>query len=98
MLFAFNELYLELLKGLTMHYTDIPSSVRKPLVTVLGGFLAFIGAVFILVPGPAFLFLPIGLAILSLEYPLAKVWLKKSQRLMKQGAEKLDRLIAKLKR
>ena len=81
-----------------MHYTDIPSTVRKPLVTIVGGFLSFIGTVFILVPGPAFLFLPVGLAILSLEYPWAKEWLKKSQRLIKQGAVKLDRLIAKLKR
>lgn len=73
-------------------------SVKKLMITIGGGFLVFIGAIFILVPGPAFLFLPIGLAILSLEYPWAKKWLKKCQRWMKQGAEKLDRLMAKLKR
>ena len=79
-----------------MHYSDIPSSVRKPLVTAIGGFLAVIGVIFIVVPGPAFLFLPIGLAILSLEYQSARKWLKKSQQLMKKGAESLDRFIARL--
>lgn len=74
------------------------ASLRKMAITVGGGFLAFIGAVFILVPGPAFLFLPLGLAILSLEYPIAKKWLKKSQRWMRQGAEQMDRFVAKLKR
>lgn len=73
-------------------------SVKKLMITIGGGFLVFIGAIFVLVPGPAFLFLPVGLAILSLEYPWAKQWLKKCQRWMKQGAEKLDRLMAKLKR
>ena len=34
----------------------------------IGGSLVIIGIIFIVLPGPAFLFLPIGLAILSLEY------------------------------
>ncbi len=71
---------------------------RKLVISLVGGFLTIIGTVFILVPGPAFLFLPIGLAVLSLEYPLAKKWLRKSQRMMRVSAEKLDRLIYRLRR
>lgn len=67
-------------------------------ITLVGGFLALVGAIFVLIPGPAFLFLPVGLAVLSLEYPLARKWLKKCQRWTRQGAEKLDALFAKLKR
>lgn len=74
------------------------ASLRKMVITLVGGFLALIGAIFVLVPGPAFLFLPLGLAILSMEYPLARQWLKKSQRLMRKGAEQLDALLAKLKK
>lgn len=74
------------------------TSLKTLLITISGGFFAFIGAIFILVPGPAFLFLPLGLAILSLEYPLARTWLKKSQRMMRRGAVQMDSLIAKLKR
>ena len=74
------------------------ASMRKILITFVGGLLAFMGLVFVLVPGPAFLFLPVGLAILSLEYPLAKKWLKKCQRWMRKGAEQTDRMLGKLKR
>ena len=71
---------------------------RKLVISFVGGFLTVVGTLFILVPGPAFLFLPIGLAVLSLEYPLAKTWLRKSQRMMRMSAEKLDRLIYRLRR
>lgn len=62
----------------------------------IGGSLVIIGIIFIVLPGPAFLFLPIGLAILSLEYIWAKVWLRRCQRWMRNGAVKFDALIAKL--
>lgn len=71
---------------------------RKLVISLVGGFLTIIGTLFILVPGPAFLFLPLGLAVLSLEYPLAKKWLRKSQRMMRVSAEKLDRLIYRLRK
>jgi hypothetical protein len=65
-------------------------------LTIIGGLFVFIGVVFILLPGPAILFLPAGLALLSLEYPWAKVWLRRSQRLLRQAAVNLDRLFNKL--
>lgn len=68
--------------------------VKKLLITVGGGLLVFIGSIFILLPGPAFLFIPVGLAILSLEYEFAKAWLKKSQVLMKKGAVSMDNFVA----
>ena len=73
-------------------------SLKKLMITLGGGFLVFIGVIFILVPGPAFLFLPIGLAILSLEYPVARDYLKKTQRLMRKSAELMDKWIAKIRK
>lgn len=73
-------------------------SLKKLMITLGGGFLVFIGVIFILVPGPAFLFLPIGLAILSLEYPVARDYLKKAQRLMRKSAEQMDKWIAKIRK
>ena len=72
--------------------------IKKWLITVSGGFLVFIGTLFILLPGPAFLFIPIGLAILSLEYEVARIWLKKSQKVMKKSAIKTDEFIATCRR
>ncbi|MFV7770401.1 MULTISPECIES: PGPGW domain-containing protein [Shewanella] len=64
--------------------------LRKTLITVFGGGLCLFGLALVILPGPAWLLLPIGLAILSLEYPWAKVWLKKSQQQMTRSASWLD--------
>lgn len=73
-------------------------TAKKMIITLIGGLLVFMGVVFVIVPGPAVLFLPAGLALLSLEYPWAKLWLKKCQRLMRKGAEQLDNWVTRLKR
>jgi len=72
--------------------------LRKIFITTVGGFLTIIGLLFVLVPGPAFLFLPVGLAVLALEYPIARVWLKKAQRLMRAGAIQMDAFIRRFTR
>lgn len=71
--------------------------VKKSVITMVGGALTALGVIFIVVPGPAILFLPVGLAILSLEYPWAKRWLKKCQRMMSTSARKLDAWLLKQK-
>ncbi|RTR39588.1 tellurium resistance protein TerC [Shewanella canadensis] len=67
--------------------------LRKTMITISGGVLTLVGAALLILPGPAWLLLPVGLAILSLEYPWAKVWLRKSQRQLRASAAWLDRKI-----
>ncbi|WOT03824.1 PGPGW domain-containing protein [Shewanella youngdeokensis] len=67
--------------------------IKKIVITIVGGLLTVAGVALILLPGPAWLLLPIGLAILSLEYPWARCWLKKSQKQMSSAARKLDRML-----
>ncbi|MBO9491118.1 hypothetical protein J7384_12165 [Endozoicomonas sp. G2_1] len=55
----------------------------------------FVGTVFVILPGPAFIFLPLGLAMLSREYNWARVWLRKVQKMTNSSAKKLDALFAK---
>ena len=69
---------------------------RLLMINIIGGILTLIGTIFIVLPGPAFLFLPIGLAILSLEHAWAKVWLRRCQRMMRKGAVKIDTLMTRL--
>jgi len=71
--------------------------MKNTLLIILGFSLMIIGIVFILLPGPAFLFLPVGLAILSLQFDWAKVWLKRCQRMMRKSAVQLDKLLLKIK-
>ncbi len=71
----------------------ITKNFKRLALTVLGFISLLIGVAFILLPGPAVIFIPIGLALLSLEYDWAKVWLKKSQRYFRQAAVKADQTL-----
>ena len=71
--------------------------MKKAIVTISGCLFALIGLIFMIVPGPGLPFILLGLVILSFEYPLAKVWLKKCQRLMRKSAKWLDAQILKRK-
>ncbi|MFT5813131.1 MAG: hypothetical protein ACI9VT_000871 [Psychroserpens sp.] len=68
----------------------IPGKIKRTARTMLGFICLLIGMIFILLPGPAVLFIPLGLALLSLEYNWAKVWLKRSQGYFRQAAVKAD--------
>jgi tellurite resistance protein TerC len=56
-------------------------SIRRIIVFVIGGSILLIGIALIVLPGPAFVVIPIGLAILATEFAWARHWLKKARRL-----------------
>ena len=66
---------------------------KKAIITVVGVFLTLLGVILIVLPGPASLFIPIGLAILALEYPIARTWLRKFQRILSAMAQKADSFV-----
>ncbi len=47
-------------------------AARRVVVTLVGGTVVLIGVVMIVFPGPAFVVIPIGLAILGLEWAWAR--------------------------
>jgi len=51
--------------------------VRKVVIAVLGISVLLIGAAMILLPGPAIVVIPVGLAILATEFAWAKSILRK---------------------
>jgi uncharacterized protein (TIGR02611 family) len=53
---------------------------RRVAVTVVGSTVLAVGVALIVLPGPAFVVIPIGLAILGLEFAWARLWLKKVRR------------------
>lgn len=55
---------------------------RQIVVAVLGGTVVLVGIAMIALPGPAFLVIPLGLAILGTEFYWAKRWLKKARDLL----------------
>lgn len=53
--------------------------VKKTLVGVIGGTVLLTGICLIVLPGPAFLVIPAGLAILATEFVWARCWLQKTR-------------------
>jgi uncharacterized protein (TIGR02611 family) len=63
--------------------------VKKIIVGVIGFTILFIGILLLVLPGPAFIVIPIGLGILATEFLWAKRILDKVKEKVKQGKEKL---------
>jgi uncharacterized protein (TIGR02611 family) len=62
-----------------MHLDQLPAGTRRIIVAVVGGVVLVIGLVMLILPGPAFLVIPLGLAILASEFPWARRWLSKAR-------------------
>ena len=54
--------------------------VRRVIVSVVGATVLLIGIVLLVLPGPAFVVIPVGLAILATEYAWARLWFRKVRR------------------
>jgi hypothetical protein len=48
---------------------------KRVLMTCLGASLLILGLAMVVLPGPAIIFVPAGLALLALEYDFARRWL-----------------------
>ena len=57
-------------------------AIWRVIVFVIGGSIVLIGIALIVLPGPAFVVIPVGLAILATEFAWARHWLKKARRLL----------------
>jgi Putative transmembrane protein (PGPGW) len=52
---------------------------RRIAVAIVGGTVLAVGVALIVLPGPALVVIPIGLAILGVEFAWARRWLRKVQ-------------------
>ena len=50
--------------------------IKRIVVTVVGGTVLALGIALIVLPGPAFIVMPGGLAILAIEFAWARRWLR----------------------
>jgi uncharacterized protein (TIGR02611 family) len=67
--------------------------VRRVIVSVIGATVLLIGVALLVLPGPAFIVIPIGLAILATEYAWARRWLKKVRRMASNVVRSRERPI-----
>lgn len=57
---------------------------RKIIVTVVGSTILAFGLVLLVLPGPAFVVIPIGLAVLATEFVWARRWLRRAKGMVNQ--------------
>jgi uncharacterized protein (TIGR02611 family) len=62
--------------------------VRKLVVGVIGFTVLLIGIVMIVLPGPAFIVIPVALAILATEFVWARILMKKIKQQIKGNKNK----------
>jgi tellurite resistance protein TerC len=62
---------------------------RRIIIFVVGMSVLLFGIALLVLPGPAFVVIPVGLAILATEYAWARRWLSTIKKTAEKGAEKL---------
>ena len=61
---------------------------RRIVISIVGASVLLLGIVMILTPGPAIVMIPLGLAILAVEFVWARRWLRKLREIIsRRGAE-----------
>lgn len=67
----------------TVHLTY--KAARRVAIAVVGGTVVLLGIIMIVTPGPAMVFVPMGLAILAIEFTWARRWLAKLRTSISNG-------------
>jgi uncharacterized protein (TIGR02611 family) len=66
----------------------LKAHARKIIVGLVGGIVLLIGIALLVLPGPAFLVIPAGLAILATEFEWAERWKNKAKDWVEQQRRK----------
>jgi uncharacterized protein (TIGR02611 family) len=68
---------------------------KRIAIGIVGGSVLIVGVCMLVLPGPAFVVIPAGLAILGIEFAWARIWLKKvkdkSQAMARGVADRMSR-------
>lgn len=68
--------------------TNDHSIAKRIVVAIVGGTITLIGIALLVLPGPAFIVIPIGLSILATEFYWARRWLRKVKSLAAKAMSK----------
>lgn len=65
-----------------------PNLLKRFFIAVIGGTVVLVGIALIVLPGPAFIVIPAGLAILATEFAWARRWLHKARDMVNNARRK----------
>ena len=64
---------------------------KRIAIGIVGGSVLVVGICMIVLPGPAFVVIPVGLGILGIEFAWARIWLKKAKAKAEEVARNFSR-------
>jgi uncharacterized protein (TIGR02611 family) len=85
-----------LAKFLSLQWLPDIRWLRRVIVAVIGFTVLLIGVAMIVLPGPALVVIPLGLAILATEFVWARRVLKKAKGYFEKGKKKLKKAKAEI--
>lgn len=71
------------------HLDELPVPIRRVMIGVLGGTVLALGLAMVVLPGPALVLIPLGLAILATEFAWARRAIKKARSLLRNAKEEV---------
>ncbi len=71
---------------------------RKAIILILGSSVLLLGVVFIVLPGPAIVVIPVGLSILAVEFAWARRWLRQIKLKIESGEEIVGKFFIRSRR
>jgi tellurite resistance protein TerC len=66
---------------------------RKAVILIVGSSVLIIGLAMVLLPGPAIVVIPLGLAILGVEFAWARRWLSSAKRMIADGRRGISNVV-----
>lgn len=60
---------------------------KRIAIAVVGTSVLLLGIVMLIAPGPAFIVIPVGLAILAVEFVWARLWLRKLREMISRRGQ-----------
>jgi len=62
-------------------------TIKRAVILVIGSTVLAIGVALLVLPGPAFIVIPAGLAILAVEFAWARRWLRQMREMLQRTGE-----------
>ena len=73
-----------------LYLQGAPPLVRRVVIGVIGGTILILGIAMIVLPGPATVVIPLGLAVLATEFLWARLWLRKARKLFDKTKHRVN--------
>jgi tellurite resistance protein TerC len=86
---------MKFFSGLWMAFKAVAAPLRKLIIALIGGTVLLIGIALIVLPGPAFIVIPIGLAILATEFAWAQRAVARARAMVAKARGRQPETVAK---